>query len=150
MKIMNKRLLLFLSFFALTVFSVNVFSQDKNSWQPMYLMVSGLNVMDGVEANFQLNTCGSENVVYIKFSNRNSYDVKLEWYDAVFTTELKWITQNGEGNKRHLVLPSKNEFKGSCADNKEAVLVVKLADFVANKENFKRFHTSELTVTPIQ
>lgn len=147
---MNKRLFLFLPLFALMLFSANVFSQDKNPWQPMYLMVSGLNVMDGVEANFQLNTCGSEDVVYIKFNNRNSYDVKLEWYDAVFTNELKWITQNGEGNKRRLVLLSKNELKGSCVDSKESVLIVKLKDFVENKEKFKRFHTSELTVTPIQ
>jgi hypothetical protein len=147
---MNKRLLLLLSFFTLVFSSVNLFSQDKNSWQPMYLMVSGANVMDGVEANFQLNTCGVDDVVYIKFNNSNSYDVKLEWYDAVFTTDLKWVTKNGEGNKKSLILSKKNELKGACVDNKQAVLVVKLSDFIGNKENFKRFHTSELTVTPIQ
>ena len=106
--------------------------------------------MDGVEASFQLNKCGTEDVVYIKFNNRNAYDVKLEWYNAVFTTDLKWITKNGEGNKKSLILPSNKEFVANCGDEKYAVLVVKLSDFVGSKESFKRFHTSELTVTPVQ
>ena len=147
---MNKKPLFFVSLVTLFLISVPLFAQDNNAWQPMYLQVSGANVMNGVEADFQLNKCGGEDVVYIKYINTNGYDVKLQWYNAVFTTDLKWVTKNGEENKKSLVLSSRNELKGTCVDNRQAVLVVKLSDFIANKENFKRFNTSELLVTPVQ
>lgn len=147
---MNKKSLFYVPILTLFFMSVKLFAQDNATWQPVYLQVTGANVLDGVEAHFQLNKCGAEDVVYIKFNNTNTYDVKLDWFNAVFTSELKWITKSGAENKKSIVLSSKKEIKGACVDNTQAVLVVKLTDFVSNKESFKRFYTSELIVTPVQ
>ena len=113
----------------------------------MFLQVSGSNVMDGVEASFQIGTCNNENVVYLKFVNKNSYPVKLEWFDAVFTQELKWVNKEGDANKRLLVLPAKSELVGSCVKAPAPELMVKLNDFITDKKNFKRYVSSQLTIT---
>ncbi len=125
------------------------FSQNKDNWEPVYLLVTGANTMDGVEACFKLAKCNNEDVVYIKFNNHNEYSVKLEWFDAVFTQELRWINKDGEGNKKTLIIPSKMEARGGCESN-NTELVVKLKDFIVDKNNFKRFHTSQLTIVSAQ
>ena len=113
----------------------------------MYLLVTGSNNMDGVEASFQPASCNNENIVYLKFNNHNEYPVKLEWFDAVFTQELKWINKDGEENKRTLVVPAKTEVVGSCVNNSKPELVVVLNDFIADKKNFKRYVSSHLIIT---
>lgn len=122
-------------------------AQNKNGWEPMYLQVSGSNNMDGVEASFQASSCNNENVVYLKFVNKNDYAVKLEWFDAVFTQELKWVNKEGEANKRTLVLPAKGQMTGSCVKTPAPELIVKLNDFVSDRKNFKRYVSSQLTIT---
>ena len=122
------------------------FSQNKNAWEPVYLQVTGANTMNGIEADFQVGKCNNEDVVFIKFKNNNDYSVKLEWFDAVFTQELKWINKDGEGSRRSVEIPGKLEITGTCINKDYPQLVVKLTDFITDKKNFKRFHTSQLTV----
>lgn len=106
--------------------------------------------MDGVEASFQLNTCNGEDVVYLKFINHSSNPVKLEWTDAVFTHELKWINKDEAKDKKSLQIPAKAEVKGNCSNNVDPELFVKLKDFVIDKKDFKRYSASHLKVIAVQ
>jgi hypothetical protein len=130
----------------LLVFSVPFTYSQNAKWEPVYLLVTGGNTMDGVEASFRIDKCNNEDVVYIKFNNHNNYPVKLEWFDAIFTQELKWVSKDGENNKRSIVIPGKVELKGECANKNLGQLVVKISDFITDKKNFKRYHTSNLTI----
>lgn len=143
---MNRRRCITVITGLLFLFAIKSFSQDKATWEPVYLQVTGANTMNGIEANFQVGNCNNEDVVFIRFKNNNDYSVKLEWFDAVFTQELKWINKDEEVNKRSVVIPGKLEMTGTCINTDSPQLVVKLTDFISDKKNFKRFHTSQLTV----
>lgn len=144
-KIINLILLLVL------IISSNVrVSAQTNDWQPIYLLVSGANTMEGVEASFQLNTCNGEDVIYVKFINHNEYAVKLEWFDGVFSQELKWVNKEQAGDKKTITVPAKAEAKGTCLNNSNLELVIKVKDFVANKKDVKRYSTSQLMIVPVK
>ncbi|MES2593034.1 MAG: hypothetical protein V4608_14220 [Bacteroidota bacterium] len=130
--------------------SNNVSAQNNSGWEPIYLQVTGANTMDGVEASFQMNTCNGEDVLCIKFINRNKYPVKLEWFDAVFTQELKWINKDQPENRKTITLPAETEAKGSCSSNAYPELTIKLKDFIAGKKDFKRYSASQLRVISVQ
>ncbi len=152
----NKLQLLFL-FFILIFSSANRICSQTNSnseWQLIGLTLGGNNILDGVEAFFQLGTCSGEDVIYIKFINHTAAPVKLEWYDAVFTQEQKWIKKEQEADKKSLKIAANKEDKGACSvsssDSYSSELIVKLKDFVSDKKNFKRYSASNLTVTAVQ
>lgn len=125
-------------------------SQTNAGWQPIYLLISGSNIMDGIEADFQINTCNGEDIVYVKFINHSAYPVKLEWFDAVFSQELKWINKDKAEDKKSLILPASSEAKGDCLNNKFPELIVKIKDFVADKKDFKRYSSLHLSVTAVK
>lgn len=133
-----------------SVFLQKAFAQKKSEWEPIYLLVTGHNVMDGVEASFKLGACNGEDVVLIKFKNQNDYPVKLEWADAIFSYELKWIYRKEINAKKSISIKAKESVEGDCTIHQQPDLVVKVKDFVSNKENVKRYLTSQLIVTPIQ
>lgn len=144
-KITNLSLLLILFFFS----NLRLDAQT-NDWQPIYLLATGANTMDGVEASFQLNTCNGEDVVHVKFINHNEYAVKLEWFDDVFTQELKWINKEQAGNKKSITLAAKAEAKGACLNNSHPELIIKVKDFVATKKDFKRYSSSQLMIVAVR
>ncbi len=141
----------FIFLFALTLAIPNrMHAQVNSDWQPIFLLVTGGNIMNGVEAFFQLNTCNGEDIIYVKFFNHNNKPVKLEWSDAVFTQELKWINRDKPGDKKSLIIPQNTEFKGECGNSLYPELLIKVKDFVADKKDFKRYSASRLTVIPVQ
>lgn len=119
---------------------------QTNDWQPIYLLVTGANMMEGVEASFQLNTCNGEDIIYVKFINHNEYVVKLEWFDAVFTQELKWVNKEEAGDRKSITLAAKAEAKGTCLNNVNPELIIKVKDFVASKKDVKRYCSSQLMI----
>lgn len=148
---MNKKKYFYIFLFALILaVPYKVHAQTISDWQPIYLLVTGGNIMDGVEASFQVNTCDGEDVVYIKFINHGAKPVKLEWFDAVFTQELKWINKDQAAAKKSLLLPAKAQVKGDCSTTLNPELIIKLKDFVANKKDFKRYSASQLRVVAVQ
>ncbi len=106
--------------------------------------------MDGVEASFQINTCSGDDVVQVKFINHNGYPVKLEWIDAVFTQEQKWVNDKQDVSKKLMTLPANSTAKGDCLNNSYPKLLIKLKDFVTDKKDVKRYSTSQLTVNVVQ
>ncbi len=134
----------------LIIFSNFRADAQTSEWQPIYLQVTGANTMEGVEASFQLNTCNAEDVIYVKFINHNEYAVKLEWFDGVFSQELKWVNKEGAGDKKSITLAAKAEAKGSCLNNSNPELIVKVKDFVAGKKDVKRYSSSQLLIVPVK
>jgi len=128
--------------------SVNsrIFAQNSSKWEPVFLTVSGGNYLDGVEAYFKTDICNTESVVFIKFINKNDYAVKLSWFDAVFTNENKWIHKDGLAELRTISLGPKSEKAGDCASSFPQ-LTIKLKDFIDQVEHFKRFSTSNFTIS---
>jgi hypothetical protein len=134
---------LFLSIVLLYLaFAQTGFSQSPD-WTPIFLTASGHHVKYGVEAYYQRATCGTDEVIFIKFVNTNNHPVKLEWYNAVFTHDITWVHNNNQ--LFSLTVPASSGNTGECSG--EAVLMVQLSDFIADAAKFKRFSTSQLTVT---
>jgi hypothetical protein len=148
---MNNKMIFFILLLGVISFApVKMHAQTKSEWQPIFLLVTGGNTMDGVEASFQINTCKGEDVVFVKFINHNAYPVKLEWFDAVFTQEQKWVNEERVSAKKSLTLPANSEAKGECANNSYPILLVKVKDFVPSKKDVKRYSTSQLKVIAVQ
>ena len=148
---MCKRTLFFILLTGLFFFVLpNLTAQNNSEWQPIFLQVTGANTMNGVQASFQINSCNGIDVVYVKFINHNQYPVKIEWFDGIFTQELKWIYKNSPSDKKSITLPINGEAIGDCFNNHYKELIVKLNDFVAEKKDFKRYSASQLMVIAIQ
>ncbi len=152
---MKKRVRLFVFFLGIFCFSLSLCAQTdlptaNPDWQPIYLLVNGGNTMDGIEASFQLSKCNQEDVVYVKYVNHNTYPVKVEWFDAVFTQELKWINEERVAAKKSITLSANEEAKGECLKSANAKLVVKIKDFIKDKKDFKRYSASQLTITAVK
>ncbi|MCE9540037.1 MAG: hypothetical protein K8R85_12590 [Bacteroidetes bacterium] len=130
----------------LIISPTNRMNAQTNDWQPIYLLVTGANTMEGVEAFFQLNTCNAEDIIYVKFINHNEYLVQLEWFDAVFTQELKWINKEEAGDKKSITLAANAEAKGTCLNNAYPELIIKVKDFVDGKKDVKRYSSSQLMI----
>ena len=146
----NKILFSVLLLMALIYVPSKARAQNDSEWQPIFLLVTGGNTVDGVEASFQLNKCGGTDVIYVRFTNHNSYPVKIEWYDAVFTQSLKWVNEERIAERRSLTLPANTDAKGECSKNTYPNLIVNVKNFIADKKDFKRYSASQLTVVPGQ
>lgn len=148
---MNKRIFFYFLLLAfISYYSHKVHAQSNLDWQPIYLTPGGGNTVDGVEASFQINTCNSEDKIYLRFVNHNKYNVKLEWFDAVFTQELKWINKDQVEDKKSLILPANVEATGKCSNILYPELVIKVKNFVADKKEVKRYLASQLKVNTVQ
>ena len=75
-----KRAVLFTIIFSLTIFmgnkSMASVSGDDNNW-----------VLDksvgNVDLYYKISECNGEKVIFLKFDNKNNYDVKVAWKEAV-------------------------------------------------------------------
>jgi len=139
---MKKLLLLFLTVTAL-LYSADIKAQTAD-WTPIFLTVSGNHIVKGLEGYFQKGTCNNEDVVFVKFVNTNPYPIALTWYNGIFTHEIKWY-YNADDTKS-LTVPAATTAEGICGG--EALLVIKLTDFISDPNQFKRYCSVELTITP--
>lgn len=148
---MNKMKYLFIYIFIFAFFILQkANSQNNTSWQPIYLLVTGGNVMDGVEASFQVNKCNGKDIVNIKFINHTSSQLSLEWFDAVFTKELKWINKDKKEDKKYISLSPNAEIVGNCLNGKYPELTINMKDFMEDKNNFNRYSSSQLKIIKVK
>lgn len=148
---MNKKNCFFIFLISLFISGTcQVHAQSITDWQPIYLTPGGGNTIDGVEASFQVNTCNGEDIIYLKYFNHNEYAVKLEWFDAIFTQELKWINNEQPDEKKSLQLRANKGIVGECSNNLYPELVIKVKKFVADKKDVKRYLASRLIVVKVQ
>ncbi len=142
---MTKKITLVL--FVLLLFFFKNFAQTNSVWEKIHLNSAGYNIVAGVEALYSLTKCNNDDVVFIKFINHNDYAVQVEWYNAVFTQDLKWIKKENLTDKKTLTLNANTEMQGDCSDTNTISLKIPLKDFVNDKTAFKRFSTSNLEIS---
>ncbi|MBC7411581.1 MAG: hypothetical protein H7331_03905 [Bacteroidia bacterium] len=113
----------------------------------MKLAVTGNNTINGVQGSYTLDKCVRQDVIIMKFTNTNPYPVTVEWFDAIFTTDLKWVKEEKIENKKTLTIPANTEIIGKCdvIENKNCVIV--LNKFLPKIENFKQYTALYLTVS---
>lgn len=138
-----KRLLL-LFFTASTLLYNTDTKAQSTDWTPIFLTVSGNHIVKGLEGYFQKGVCNGEDVVFVKFVNTNPYPVALTWYNGIFTHEIKWYYDAND--TQSLTVPASTTSQGSCGG--EALLVIKLTDYITDPSQFKRYNSVELTITP--
>jgi len=125
----------------------SVFAQTNSGWVPIHLTVSGYNMQDGVEAFFQLNKCNEEDVVFLKLINHNADAVTVEWTDAIFTKELKWVSKENATERKSLTINANETVQGDCLRIDQSKLVVKINDFIKKTDDFKLYGTTFFQVT---
>ncbi len=102
----------------------------QNTWEPVKLDVAGHNTVNNVEATFQKGTCNNEEVIFVKFINRNKYPVTIKWYDAILTKSNSWVKKDDVNPKKVLTIAASQEVKGQCSVTESADCVIKLGDYL--------------------
>jgi hypothetical protein len=132
------------AFLALVLFSFSAKAQNNSGWDQVFLTVSGGNILDGVEAWYQQDTCNGANVVYVRFVNTNPYSAQVSWNDGIFTQDEKWDWKLGTSDRKSVVIPAQVGIKGECTP--ENALTIKLSDFGIALSEFKRYGVQNFTV----
>ena len=71
--------------------------------------------VNGVEFYHSIQECNGKKAVFLKFNNRNSYQVKVSWKE-VFATQQEAKVEGGKGQKE-MIIPTGVTVPASCTDN---------------------------------
>ena len=135
---MKKKLQFYFSFYLGLIFmSPLVIAQ--NAWEPVKLDVAGHNTVNNVEATFMKGSCNNEEVIFVKFVNRNKYPVTVKWYDAVLTKSNNWVKKDDVSPKKVLTIGAGQEAKGDCAAAESADCVIKLKDYLEKLSDYSLY-----------
>ncbi len=113
---------------------------NRDPWQSAVLRADGLLDVEGVEAYSMRTTCGTNEVVLIKFVNKNNYRVRVEWKDAIKTAG-GWIYSKTAAPKT-LYLEPGNTVLGDCGGLEK--LKVSVGSIIDNPQDFGYFSVSGL------
>lgn len=122
--------------FIFLFFVLASFCQEE--WRPIGLNMAGQNKVNGLEASYQLTTCDVNEVATLSLKNHTSQPMVVEWYPAVFSYDLKWISKENQDDKIMITLAPNSEVVGNCADKQKGLLVY-LNDFPIKSQNLKRY-----------
>ncbi|MFY9307598.1 MAG: hypothetical protein WAQ28_00975 [Bacteroidia bacterium] len=114
-------------------------SNAQNSWEPVKMDVAGHNIVNNVEASFQKTTCNNEEVIFVKFTNRNNYPVVIKWYDAILTQSGSWVKKDDSTAKKVLEIGAGREVKGVCSPDGESLCAIKLSDYLSKLPEYKLY-----------
>lgn len=126
-------------FFSLGLIFPAHFSNAQNSWEPVKLDVAGHNIVNNVEANFQKGLCNNEEVIFVKFTNKNNYPVTIKWYDAILTRSNSWVKKDDTTAKKVLEISVDAEVKGACSPDGAADCIIKLGDYLSKTADYKLY-----------
>lgn len=101
--------------------------------------VAGHNIVNNVEASFQKTTCNNEEVIFVKFTNRNNYPVVIKWYDAILTQSGSWVKKDDSTAKKVLEIGAGREVKGVCSPDGESLCAIKLSDYLSKLPEYKLY-----------
>jgi hypothetical protein len=129
---------------ALTISALTFKAQQPSiagqTWQNAILRADALTEIDGVESYCLHTTCNNEDVVLIKFINKNNYKVRVEWVDAI-KVDGQWVYPKNQTPKV-LYLDPNNTVVGDC--NGLDKLKVKVSSIINNPKDFKHYTVSGL------
>ncbi len=117
-----------------------------NTWQSAILRADGLMEVEGVEAYSIRTNCGSEDVVLVKFVNKNNYKVRVEWVDAI-KTESGWIYSKSQTAKSLYLEPGAT-LVGECKGLEK--LKVNINSILSDPQSFGHYSVSGLTTTKVK
>jgi len=137
--------LYFILFFSVS----SVFAQSNREWNPIGLTASGENKQNGVEVFYQLNKCNNEHVVFIKFINHNTSGIIVEWNDAIFTQDLKWVKNKNGDILKSLTIEGSETITGDCPGKNQKELIVNVNDFISNIDDFNLFGINSFKVSSV-
>lgn len=127
---MRKKILLYFPLIILTLLcSFESTAQSDVEWAPVKLDVAGRNIVKEVEGAFKKTTCNDEDVILIKFTNRNKYPVTIKWYDAVLKKNNVWVKKDDSTAKKVLTISPSNNVEGACEDG-TVECIIKLKDYI--------------------
>lgn len=104
--------------------------------------------VDGVHFSHSIADCSGKKVVFLKFENKNIYQVEVSWKE-VFETQVDAATEGFSGSKT-MTIPSGITMPAGCADaaNKKNIIlpseVSPLYVAVIKKFDFKDIHVTKI------
>jgi hypothetical protein len=125
-----------------TIFVFASFLSKAQNWQNAVLRADGVTAINGVEAYCMQTICNNEEVVLVKFINKNNYKVRLEWVDAIFVNGVWYYPQNK--NPKVFYVEANSETAGECAGQEK--LKVKIGSIIDNPKNFGHYTVSGLVI----
>jgi hypothetical protein len=111
-------------------------------WQNAVLRADGVTEMNGVEAYCMKTTCANEDYILVKFVNKNNYNVRIEWNDAVYVKGTWFYSKNSK--PKVLVLNANQEVSGDCQGDFR--LKVAVSSIIDNPSDLEHYTVSGLNV----
>lgn len=102
--------------------------------------------VDNVEFYYRLMDCTGQKVVFLKFINRNTHNVKISWKESFDTQTQKQI--EGFRGRKHLVIGNGETSQTGCTDRRfrECLVLPEDADPTSIVQIVK-FSYKEITVS---
>lgn len=120
---------------------------NSAGWQKAMVNAAGGNYINGVDVFYKGISCNSKEQIILKFVNKNSEDVLIEWADGVYTQDKQWIHNERNDKVREIKLKANEEVEGSCEDGSIQSLRFEVGQYVSDPEMNFKFAPSFIDVT---
>lgn len=124
-----------------------VVTNNTSGWQHAMVNAAGGNYVNGVDVFYKRTFCNSNEQIILKFVNKNSEDVLIEWADGVYTQDKQWVLNERNDKGREIKLKANEEIEGSCESKSVESLRIEVAQYVSDPEMKFKFAPSYIEVT---
>jgi hypothetical protein len=111
-------------------------------WQNAILRADGFTEVNGVEAYCMRTTCGNEDYILVKFVNKNNYNVRVEWNDAIYVKGTWFYSKTAK--PKVFMLNANQEAAGDCQGDFR--LKVSVSSIIENPSDLEHYTVAGLTV----
>jgi hypothetical protein len=104
--------------------------------------------VSNVKFYYMISPCGGKNAIFLKFENKNKYDVNLTWVESFQTQQLGYV--NGFDGVRQLQInASETRSASSCTDSKKECIRFAHQVSPAYLAEVLNFAFKDITVTKV-
>jgi hypothetical protein len=111
-------------------------------WQNAILRADGFTEVNGVEAYCMRTTCGNEDYILVKFVNKNNYNVRVEWNDAIYVKGTWFYSKTSK--PKVFMLNASQEVTGDCQGDFR--LKVSVSSIIENPSDLEHYTVAGLSV----
>jgi hypothetical protein len=111
-------------------------------WQNAILRADGFTEVNGVEAYCMKTTCDNEDYILVKFVNKNNYNVRVEWTDAIYVKGTWFYSKTSK--PKVFMLNANQEAAGDCGGDFR--LKVSVSSIIDNPSDLEHYTVSGLDV----